>query len=70
MASRIRLAMSWWVTTARTSNLPPQRAEALTSGSNVPWATLLARTVEVDVAMRSSLSPDRQPIRTAQGSMR
>src|SRR5690606_10360641 len=47
MASRIRLAMSWSVTTARTSSLPSQRAQALTSISNVRASKVAHGTFEV-----------------------
>ena len=52
MASRIRLAMSWSVTTARTSSLPPQRAQAFTSISNVLASSVAHGTFEVAAKRR------------------
>jgi hypothetical protein len=46
-ASRTLLAMSWSVTTARTSSLPAQRAQVLTSTSKVRASNVVQGTFEL-----------------------
>jgi hypothetical protein len=52
IASRIRRAMSWSVTTARTTSLPPQRAQALMSLSNVRARKVAHGTFELAAKSR------------------
>jgi hypothetical protein len=52
MALRMRLAMSWSVTTARTSRRPPQRGQALTSTSKVLASKVAHGTFEVTAKSR------------------
>jgi hypothetical protein len=47
MAARIRRAMSWSVTTARTSSRPAQRAQSSTSISKVRASSVAHGTFEV-----------------------